>query len=117
DAAHNPAGAVALASYLRAEGGPRRPLVFAVMRDKDASGMFAALLPEVSHLILTRATSPRSADPSDLETKARAVREIPVTSAASAAEAMDIAWRLSPQIVVAGSIFLLGDVMKELERS
>ena len=35
-----------------------------------------------------------------------------VTIAASPAEALEIAWRLSPRIIVAGSIFLLGDVMK-----
>jgi dihydrofolate synthase / folylpolyglutamate synthase len=117
DAAHNPAGAAALASYLTTDGRGPRPLVFAAMRDKDASGMFAALLPVVSHLVLTRATSPRSADPSDLEAQARAIRDVPVTIAASAAEALDIAWHTSSHIVVAGSIFLLGDVMKELERS
>jgi len=117
DAAHNPAGAIALASYLTAEGGPLRPLVFAVMRDKDAAGMFGSLLPAVSHLVLTRATSPRSADPSALEAQAHALSSLPVTIAPSAAEALRIAWRFSPRIVVAGSIFLLGDVMKELERS
>jgi dihydrofolate synthase/folylpolyglutamate synthase len=117
DAAHNPAGAAALASYLRAEHGGPRPLVFAAMRDKDTAGMFAALLPAVSHLILTRATSPRSADPSALEAQARAISDLPVTIAPSLAEALAIAWRDSPRIVVAGSIFLLGDVLKQIERS
>jgi dihydrofolate synthase/folylpolyglutamate synthase len=117
DAAHNPAGATALASYLKAEGGELRPLVFAAMRDKDAAGMFSSLLPAVSHLVLTRATNRRSADPSELEAQARALSDRPVTIASSVAEALRIAWRTSPRIVVAGSIFLLGDVMKELERS
>jgi dihydrofolate synthase / folylpolyglutamate synthase len=116
DAAHNPAGAAALASYLTADGGDPRPLVFAAMHDKDASGMFKALLPAVSHLVLTRASNRRSADPSSLETQARALSSLPVTIAPSVAEALTIAWRASPRIVVAGSIFLLGDVMKELER-
>jgi len=117
DAAHNPAGAAALASYLTAQAGGPRPLVFGAMRDKDASGMFAALLPAVSHLILTRASTERSAEPSDLEAQARAIRDLPVTIEQSAARALEIAWRISPRIVVAGSIFLLGDVMKELEGS
>ena len=117
DAAHNPAGAVALASYLLSEGDRPRPLVFAAMRDKDSSGMFAALLPAVSHLVLTRSTSPRSADPSTLEAQAHAISDVPVTIAASPAHALEIAWAHSERIVVAGSIFLLGDVMKELERS
>jgi dihydrofolate synthase / folylpolyglutamate synthase len=117
DAAHNPAGAAALASYLRAEHGGPCPLVFAAMKDKDTAGMFAALLPAVSHLILTRAASPRSADPSTLEAQARAISDLPVTIAPSLAEALEIAWRDSPRIVVAGSIFLLGDVLKQIERS
>jgi dihydrofolate synthase/folylpolyglutamate synthase len=117
DAAHNPAGAAALASYLTAEHGGSCPLVFAAMKDKDTAGMFAALLPAVSHLILTRATSPRSADPSALEAQARAMSGLPITIAATPAEALEIAWRDSPRIVVAGSIFLLGDVLKQIERS
>ena len=92
-------------------------MVFGAMRDKDTSGMFAALLPAVSHLILTRAATERSADPSDLEAQARAIRDLPVTVAQPVARALEIAWGIAPRIVVAGSIFLLGDVMKELEGS
>ena len=117
DAAHNPAGAAALASYLKAEHGGPCPLVFAAMKDKDTAGMFAALLPAVSHLILTRAANPRSADPAALEAQARAISDLPITIAPSPAEALEIAWRDSPRIVVAGSIFLLGDVLKQIERS
>ena len=51
DAAHNPAGAAALASYLKVGTGIRPPLVFAAMRDKDIGGMFAGLLPAVGQLI------------------------------------------------------------------
>ena len=36
----------------------------------------------------------------------------PVTDRGSPLEALEIAWRTSPRIIVAGSIFLLGDVMK-----
>jgi dihydrofolate synthase/folylpolyglutamate synthase len=117
DAAHNPAGAAALASYLTADHGGPWPLVFAAMKDKDVSGMFAALLPAVSRLILTRATNPRSADPSILEAQARAISSLPVTTEPALAQALEIAWRDSRHIVVAGSIFLLGDVLKHIERS
>jgi dihydrofolate synthase/folylpolyglutamate synthase len=118
DAAHNPAGAAALASYLDGEGGAQRPLVFAAMRDKDVGGMFAALLPSVSHLVITRATNPRSADPTALAELAHlSAPELPITIEPSLDEALAIAWRLSPRIVVAGSIFLLGDVLKRLSAS
>jgi dihydrofolate synthase/folylpolyglutamate synthase len=113
DAAHNPAGAASLASYLLTEGGEPRPLVFAAMRDKDVAGMFAALLPAVGRLILTRASNVRSADPESLAEHARAVAPtLPIAIAPALGDALDAAWRASPRIVVAGSIFLLGDVMR-----
>jgi dihydrofolate synthase / folylpolyglutamate synthase len=113
DAAHNPAGAASLASYLKAEGGEPRPLVLAAMRDKDIAGIFAALLPAVGRLIVTRASNPRSADPELLAQQARAVAPtLPIAVVPVIDAALDAAWLASPRIVVAGSIFLLGDVMK-----
>jgi folylpolyglutamate synthase/dihydropteroate synthase len=79
--------------------------------------MFAALLPAVSHLILTRASTERSADPSDPGSPGAREPRSAGDHRESAARALEIAWRISPRIVVAGSIFLLGDVMKELEGS
>ena len=116
DAAHNPAGAAALASYLQADA-RRRPLVFAAMKDKSAREMFAALLPVVDRLIVTRASTRRSADPDALAAIARDVAPsmaIDVTPVVE--DALDRAWRASPRIVVAGSIFLLGDVLELIGR-
>jgi len=88
------------------------------MRDKDARGLLATLAPHVSSLVVTRASNPRSAEPHDLETIAVAVAaDLPVYTADAIGVALDRAWKLSPQIVVAGSIFLLGDVLKELQRT
>ena len=113
DAAHNPAGAASLASYLKAAGGEPRPFVFAAMRDKDVTGMFAALLPAAGRPILTRASNARSADPEILARQARAIApSLPIEIASSLDAALAAAWRASPRIVVAGSIFLLGDVLK-----
>jgi dihydrofolate synthase/folylpolyglutamate synthase len=117
DAAHNPAGADALARHLREGVAQRLPLVFAAMRDKDVRGMFRALLPEVASLTVTRANHLRSADPADLAGIARDIApRIDVIVETSLPQALESAWRRSPSgnIVVAGSIFLLGDVMKEL---
>ena len=117
DAAHNPAGAAALSSYLQARG-DRLPLVFAAMKDKDIAGMFGALLPAISHLYVTRASNPRSADPAAIADVTRAIApSLPIAIVSDPAEAMRAAWLSSPRIVVAGSIFLLGDVMKQLGSS
>jgi dihydrofolate synthase / folylpolyglutamate synthase len=114
DAAHNPAGAAALASYLGTEP-MKRPLVFAAMRDKDVDSMFAALLPAAASLVVTRASNPRSADPELLASRARALAPgLAVRTESSVADALAAAWGASPRIVVAGSIFLLGDVMQQL---
>jgi folylpolyglutamate synthase/dihydropteroate synthase len=80
--------------------------------------MFRALLPSVSHLVVTRAETARSFDPKDLAQEARAIAPaVPVTIEPSLPAALAAAWRIAEPntcIVVAGSIFLLGDVMKHL---
>jgi len=117
DAAHNPAGALALASYLQ-QLGQSRPLVFAAMRDKNADGILRALAPAVSGIVITRATNPRSADPNALAAAARrAAPGLPVEVADNAADALRLAFDRAPRIVVAGSIFLLGDVIETLRSS
>jgi dihydrofolate synthase/folylpolyglutamate synthase len=118
DAAHNPDGAAALAAYLAESWPEKPPLVLAAMRDKDVRGMFRALLPAVGSLVLTRASNPRSAEPAALAVQAREVAPgVPIAIEPSLRAALDAAWRQSPRIVVAGSIFLIGDVMKEIDGS
>jgi dihydrofolate synthase/folylpolyglutamate synthase len=115
DAAHNPAGAAALASYLTNIGGERPVLVFGAMRDKDVHGMLSVLLPAVSRMFVTRASNSRSADPEVLAAEARAIApSLSIEVATSPADAMTAAWSYSSRVVVAGSIFLLGDVFKEM---
>jgi dihydrofolate synthase / folylpolyglutamate synthase len=116
DAAHNPAGADALAVFLAERA--QRPLVFAAMRDKDARGILAPLSPHISALVVTRASNSRSADPFSLQEIATTLTpDLPVHVEDSVRDALTYAWKLSPHIVVAGSIFLLGDVLQELKRS
>ncbi|MEQ1869948.1 MAG: folylpolyglutamate synthase/dihydrofolate synthase family protein [Vicinamibacterales bacterium] len=113
DAAHNPDGARTLAEFLEPRGAC--PLVFAAMRDKDIEGILAALRGRVSAIVLTRASHPRSAEPAALyETAGRILGAIPRLIVEAPDEALDAAWTFAPDIVVAGSIFLLGDIMKGL---
>ena len=116
DAAHNPEGAAALAAYVTETWPDKPPLVFAAMQDTDARGMLRALLPVVGRLVLTRASNARAADPAELAAAAREVAPtIPFEINLDPASALAAAWRHSPRIVVAGSIFLLGDVLNELD--
>ena len=76
--------------------------------------MFEVLLPRISALIITRSSYTRSADAETLAEKARAIApDLPVIIKPIRSEALSAAWALSPQIVIAGSIFLLGDMMSE----
>ena len=117
DAAHNPAGAETLAHFLRGES-RRRTLVFAAMRDKDIDGILRPLVPQVDAVVLTGASHPRADDPHALAARVLALApDLAVHVVPDPAEALRHAWRISSAVVVAGSIFLLGDVMKALGRS
>lgn len=118
DAAHNPAGAAALASYLHESGDERPALVFSAMRDKDLDAVLRALLPAVGAVVVTRASNSRAADPSELAERVRAIEPaLPVIVAPAPRDAVAAAWTLRPRIVVAGSIFLLGDVLRVIDEA
>lgn len=114
DSAHNPAGAQALAASLR-EYFPGRDvtLIVGVSRDKNAAAILAPLAPLARRMILTRARHPRAADPDAL----RALAPASAQTAPGVAEALALARRppTSPVICVAGSIFLVGEALVELQ--
>ncbi|MDC8985350.1 bifunctional tetrahydrofolate synthase/dihydrofolate synthase [Mycobacterium marinum] len=67
DAAHNPAGAAALAQSLVAEFDFRSLVgVVAVMADKDVNGILAALEPAFDSIVVTHNGSPRALDVASL---------------------------------------------------
>lgn len=111
DGAHNPAGARALASYLGDTYGRRVPLVIGIMRDKNIDAMIEALAPAASHFVFTAASSGRAAAPADLAAAARRVAPgVPRSEAASPIDALALAAPLGDPIVVAGSLYLVGEV-------
>ncbi|MFZ0157659.1 MAG: folylpolyglutamate synthase/dihydrofolate synthase family protein [Kineosporiaceae bacterium] len=67
DAAHNPAGAEALAAALEDSFGFSRLIgVIGVMADKDVVGILDALQQVLDEVVLTRSSSPRAMAPEDL---------------------------------------------------
>ena len=67
DAAHNPAAAAALADTLATEFDFRYLVgVVAVMADKDAAGILAALEPALDEIVVTHNGSPRAMEPDAL---------------------------------------------------
>jgi dihydrofolate synthase/folylpolyglutamate synthase len=114
DAAHNPAGAAALAEYVLAAVGPL-PLVCSVMRDKDVSAIVRALSPAVSRYVTTTAPSPRALAAQELAELVRAaVPDVAVDCHDDPMAAVREALRSAPRAMVAGSIFLVGPVRAQL---
>jgi dihydrofolate synthase/folylpolyglutamate synthase len=83
DAAHNPAGAAALASYLQDTGSEKLPIVFAAMADKDLTRMIGALAPIASAFIATTVPHARARTADQLASEIRRLTSVPVEAAAS----------------------------------
>jgi dihydrofolate synthase/folylpolyglutamate synthase len=116
DAAHNPDGARALASYLQRWHPERPALVLGLMRDKDIAGIVDPLLPVVSSVITTAANSPRAVPARDLAARVAAAGATHVIAEPDPIAAVEQALSMSQSVCVAGSIFLVGAVRGRLIR-
>jgi dihydrofolate synthase/folylpolyglutamate synthase len=113
DGAHNPHGAAALAAALR-ERGERPVLVIAVSADKDVAAIAAALAPELRAVIATRYQQDRALDPRALAAafarwRAPAGHLADATVASDLRAAIAAASAYGEPILVAGSLFLVGE--------
>jgi dihydrofolate synthase/folylpolyglutamate synthase len=109
DAAHNPAGARAVATYLRETGWTDAALVFGAMADKDAEGMLRELAPAVATIVCATAATPRAAPADDLAALARSITEPGRVHVEPDPErAVARARKIAPRVVIAGSLFLVG---------
>ena len=115
DAAHNPAGATALATYLQDTSTAPLPIVLAVMTDKDLAGMVKPLLPMASAFVATTVRHPRAHTADGLAT---ALRQLAPTLAVEAEPdpiaAVSHALSRSNRAVAAGSIYLIGPLRATL---
>jgi dihydrofolate synthase/folylpolyglutamate synthase len=114
DGAHNEEGAMALKNYIVDFIDAPVILVFAVMRDKKIERIADILFPLAEKVILTRFPYFKAADPEDIQKqvprfKDRIHVEPDVRKAALMAEKIS-----DPQgvVVMAGSLFLIGEVKK-----
>jgi dihydrofolate synthase/folylpolyglutamate synthase len=118
DAAHNVMAVEALARYLERHPHPRRVLLFGVMKDKRVREMLDRLVPLASHFIATRPAMSRSREPEQLARWARE-RGVTADSERSPAAALERAREIAGpegEVLVAGSIFLLGEIQAVLDR-
>jgi dihydrofolate synthase/folylpolyglutamate synthase len=115
DGAHNPGGARALAASLREYfPGQAVSFVVGVSADKDAVGILQALLPLASRLVLTAADHPRAASPGALRALLPPA-DPRIQTAATPMEALRLALAepRTPIVCVAGSLFLIGQVLAQ----
>ena len=119
DGAHNPAGARALAASLKAYvPGERVTFVIGTSEDKDKAGILDALLPMARRVIFAAADHPRSASAESLAAVARQLspgERVSVETARTPAEALQMAIA-DPQtttVCIAGSLFLVGEILAQ----
>jgi dihydrofolate synthase/folylpolyglutamate synthase len=116
DGAHNVAGARVLADYLAEVYPGGLPMVVGAMADKDVSGMLAILLPHATRLVVTRARNPRAQRPEALAAAARAVSPVSIDLDDDPVHALRRAQDAAGStVLVAGSLFLVGDILAGLD--
>ena len=115
DAAHNPAGAHALADYLRASRHAPLAVVLAVMKDKDVDAIVGALCPIASRFIATTVGSARALPARTLADRIRQLDAVVrVDEVDDPVVAVDRALADATRAVAAGSIFLVGPLRARL---
>jgi dihydrofolate synthase/folylpolyglutamate synthase len=109
DGAHNPAGARALATYIREMKGNRSVwLVYGAMRDKSVQEITEILFPVADKVILTAPNSPRAVRPEALLTS---VEHPNIQLAPDIASALAIARTAARDdlVFVTGSLYVVGE--------
>lgn len=121
DAAHNPAGADALASYLKDihrlntdKGGERLPIVFAAMADKDLKNMIAPLADVAAAFIATTIPHARARGAEELAAEIRGFVKVQVEAEPSPDAAVARALAMSKRAVACGSIYMVGPLRARL---
>ncbi len=117
DAAHNPAGAAALAEALSDSFTFHRLVgVLAVLQDKDAEAMLQILEPVLDAVVVSRTTSPRAMAPDRLgELATQIFGEDRVTVVQNLPDAVDIAGGLADEGGVSGGVLATGSIVTAAE--
>lgn len=116
DCGHNPPAISRLVESLTDLGVNPDTVIYASSKDKDYRTSSSILFPKAKRLILTRYGAPRSIDP-EILAQLPAAQEKPVFLASDIAEALEISKDITPKgevVLIAGSVFLVGDALSWL---
>lgn len=114
DGAHNREGAEALKEFILERLTPPVILVFAAMQDKKIEDLARILFPLAERVVLTRFPYSRAASPDEIARRADPFRdqlELVPDPAEAVRRALDLAGERGA-VIIAGSLFLVGEVKK-----
>ena len=115
DGAHNPQAAGVLADTWREEFRERKAsLIFSAVAAKDAAGILAHLCPLAERIHLCPVDTPRAVAPEDLAALLPAGAP-PHTSHSTLAKTLDAALSDPHPVLIAGSLFLVGEAKAKLQ--
>jgi dihydrofolate synthase/folylpolyglutamate synthase len=122
DGAHNPDAVAALVESLpEVFGQAPLALVLGVLEDKDAAGMLAALMPLVERAWFTAPPGSRALSPAALQSLARQLGFEATACEPKPARALAEARRWAAErggaVLATGSVYLVGELLGQLERS
>jgi dihydrofolate synthase/folylpolyglutamate synthase len=112
DGAHNVPGAAALNLAFREEFPDKTPaLVLGILSDKDCLGMCRELAPLAARISLVPVASERTSEPEELLAACRQANpSAELSICQTAAEALDF-FEAEPLVLVAGSLYLVGETL------
>lgn len=114
DGAHNPAATKCVVETWRECGGPQKAtIIFGGLLDKDLQGMIAILSTLAARFLIVPIRSQRAASPAEIGPFVP--QHLSATRCASAREALELALRFKEQILVTGSLFLVGETLAILD--
>ena len=110
DGAHNPAAAARLVQTWREQFGTlQATVILALMRDKDADGVAAALAPVMTRGLAVAARNPRAHSADSL--RAIVARHAPCEALPNLAAALERAREFADPILICGSLYLVGEAL------
>ena len=117
DAAHNPAGALALGLALEDSFSFAKVVgVIAILEDKDAASILGILEPSLNEIVVTRTTSPRAMSPESLGRIAIEIYgEDRVTIIDNLPDALDRAAGMADEGGVGGAVLATGSITTAAE--